>query len=107
MAFYHEGLGMPILRRWGQGDHSACMVDAGGCRLEIMANGQTGADGVVNHFALATDQVDACIAVARQWGLEVTMEPQDKILPSQPPFPVRVAFFRGPAGERVELMQEK
>lgn len=83
------------------------MVDAGGCRLEIMANGQTGADGVVNHFALATDQVDACIAVARQWGLEVTMEPQDKILPSQPPFPVRVAFFRGPAGERVELMQEK
>ena len=107
VAFYHEGLGMPILRRWGQGDHSACMVDAGGCRLEIMANGQTGADGVVNHFALATDQVDACIAVARQWGLEVTMEPQDKILPSQPPFPVRVAFLRGPAGERVELMQEK
>ena len=85
VAFYHEGLGMPILRRWGQGDHSA----------------------LGDNFALATDQVDACIAVARQWGLEVTMEPQDKILPSQPPFPVRVAFFRGPAGERVELMQEK
>ena len=23
VAFYHEGLGMPILRLWGQGDHSA------------------------------------------------------------------------------------
>lgn len=107
--FYHSALGMEIVRRWGQGDSAACMVDAGGCLLEIMASGQTGQTGVVNHFALAVqpEQVDQWIEKIRGLGYQITMEPQDKILPAQPPLPVRIAFFRGPAGELVELMAEK
>lgn len=105
--FYNKILGMEIIRRWGQGDSAACMVDAGGCLLEIMASGQAADDGVVNHFALATDQVDQWIEKIRGQGYAVTMEPQDKVLPAQPPFPARIAFFRGPAGELVELMEER
>jgi glyoxylase I family protein len=105
--FYHNILNMEIIRKWGQGDSSACMVDAGGCLLEIMASGQEEDDGVVNHFALATSQVDQWIEKIRNQGYAVTMEPQDKLLPAQPPFPVRIAFFRGPAGELVELMEER
>lgn len=105
--FYNKVLELPIVRRWGEGDGSACMIQAGGCLLEIMANGGTDATGVVNHFALATKQVDEWVNIIRCLGYEVTMEPQDKTLPSQPPHPVRIAFFRGPAGELVELMEEK
>ena len=83
--------------------------DAGGCLLEIMASGQTGETGVVNHFALAVEpqQLDQWIVKIRAAGCPITMEPQDKILPAQPPFPVRIAFFQGPAGELVELMAER
>lgn len=105
--FYHNILGMEIVRRWGQGDSSACMVDAGNCLLEIMASGQADEDGVVNHLALATDQVSQWIELIRGQGYPITMEPQDKTLASQPPVPIRVAFFRGPAGELVELMEER
>lgn len=109
VMFYHQVLGMEIVRRWGQGDSSACMVDAGGCLLEIMASGQTGETGVVNHFALAVEpqQLDQWIAKIRAAGCPITMEPQDKMLPAQPPLPVRIAFFQGPAGELVELMAER
>lgn len=107
VEFYNKVLGMKIVRRWGEGDTSACLVDAGGCCLEIMASGATDQTGVVNHFALATRQVDEWVALLRQQGYEITMEPQDKTLPSQPPHPVRIAFFKGPAGELVELMEEK
>lgn len=109
VEFYRQVLGLKVVRRWGQGDSSACMVDAGGCLLEIMASGQTGDTGVVNHFALAVEprQLDQWVAKVRAAGCPITMEPQDKILPAQPPFPVRIAFFQGPAGELVELMAEK
>ena len=47
------------------------------------------------------------MGLVRKEGCTITMEPQDKLLPSQPPFPVRIAFFQGHAGELVELMEEK
>ena len=61
----------------------------------------------MNHYAFATDAVDEIIEKVRHAGYEVTMEPVDKVIPTEPPFPIRIAFFTGPCGESVELFHER
>ena len=36
-AFYHEALGLTILRRWGEGRKTAIMIDTGSGCLELLA----------------------------------------------------------------------
>ena len=105
VAFYHEGLGMPIKARWEGG----CMIDTGdGACMEIFPGG-SGAyreDGFY-HIALAVPDVDAAVATALAAGAELTVEPKDIALPSQPPVKARIAFVRGVAGESIEFFSEE
>ena len=108
VAFYHETLGLPILRAWGEGDSSGAMLDTGSGIIEINADGkgeQTG--GAIHHFALATRQVDTVVAAVRAAGYPITVEPADGALPTEPPYRVRMAFCKGPCGEVIELFDEK
>ena len=43
----------------------------------------------------------------RTAGYEVFIEPKDIQIQSDPVFPARIAFCRGPLGEEIELFQEK
>ena len=63
--------------------------------------------GSIRHFALKTDDVDGCVKAVREAGYPITVEPKDVVIPSQPEFPVRVAFCNGPVGEEIEFFQEK
>lgn len=63
--------------------------------------------GVVRHFALRTDDCDQAIEAARAAGAEVTMEPRDVVLSSEPPTPIRVGFCKGPDGEVIEFFQNE
>ena len=63
--------------------------------------------GSIRHFALKTDDVDGCVKAVREAGYPITVEPKDIVIPSQPEFPVRVAFCNGPVGEEIEFFQEK
>ena len=106
MAFYSQVLGCPLVRRWGQGGGSGAMLDLGNCLLEIFADADRPlSPGVHRHVAFRTDDVDGTLELARRAGCAVTMEPTDKTLGAD--YPVRIAFFRGPAGESVELFQER
>ena len=106
MAFYTGTLGFPLVRTWGEGDGSGAMVDLGNCLLEIFADApQPLPSGVYRHMALATDDVDGMVERVRQAGCAITMEPADKCLGED--YPVRIAFFQGPAGESVELFQAR
>ena len=40
-------------------------------------------------------------------GYEVFMEPTDKTIPSEIPYPIRVAFCYGPIGEEIEFFAER
>jgi len=105
IRFYHELLGMPIVRTWGEGDSSAAMLDTGdGAVLELFANAPDvlGA-GALRHIAFACDDPDAAIERVRREGYTVTMEPKDIVIPSCPPYPARIAFCIGPVGEEVEF----
>ncbi|MEX2414936.1 MAG: VOC family protein [Paenibacillaceae bacterium] len=56
-------------------------------------------------MAFRTDDVDAAIEVARAAGAEITVEPKDGAFNTNPPTPIRIAFFKGPDGEVIEFFR--
>ncbi len=106
--FYCNILGMELIRSWGEGDNKAVMISTGGGLLEIFANAVDVPDeGALRHMAFAVADVDACVAAVREAGYEITTEPRDIVIPSEPPYPARIAFCRGPLGESIEFFEEK
>ncbi|RKQ30700.1 MULTISPECIES: VOC family protein [Clostridia] len=61
----------------------------------------------IRHFALATDDVDACVKKVKEVGYEVFIEPNDIVISSTPEFSARIAFCRGPIGEEIEFFKER
>lgn len=105
VAFYTEILGFTERVRWGEGDKRAIMLDTGdGNYLEVFAGGKEGQkdEGAFLHLALRSDRVTEAVELARAAGMEVTVEPKDVELGG---IPVRIAFFKGPDGEIIELFQ--
>lgn len=102
--FYKNVLELPVAREWETG----IMFSAGDALLEIFNNGQTQLEtGVIRHFALATNDVDACVDAVTAAGYEVFLGPKDIAILSTPEFPARIAFCYGPLGEEIEFFQEK
>ena len=106
--FYHEILGMPVVRTWGEGTDAGAMLDTGAGMMEIFANGDGyPGQGAIRHMAFAVKDVDGCVAAVREAGYEITMEPKDIVIGSEPPYPARIAFCIGPVGEEIEFFAEK
>jgi len=62
------------------------------------------------HLALRTDHLEKSLEAAIKAGCEVTIpiRPLDLVNNvTAKPWPVRVAFFRGPDGELIELLEDK
>ncbi len=108
VKFYTEILGLKIVRTWGEGGNAAMMLDTGAGLLEIFANGENyPGQGALRHLAFEVENTDACIEAVRAEGYEVTMEPTDIVIASEPPYPARIAFCIGPVGEEVEFFHVK
>ncbi len=110
VQFYRDVLGMTPFKQWGQDDSRAVMLDSGdGSCLEIFAggSGEPKPEGAFMHLAFNCADVKTVIERVRQAGMTVTMETKDLEIPSSPPYPVRIAFFKGPEGELVELFQTR
>ena len=108
IAFYCDVLGMNILRSWGDGVEAGERLDTGNGVIELFANAEPGRrPGQVDHIALATDKVDECMAACAREGLKVIMAPQDIVVPCETPYPLRIAFVEGKAGEIIEFFAEK
>ncbi len=106
LAFYTETMGLPLVRRWGEGDGSGAMIDLGGCLLELKADGgEDPGPGRLCHIAFRTDSADAALELARSAGRPVLKEPFDVVLGGD--YPIRVAFCQGVAGEEIEFFQER
>jgi glyoxylase I family protein len=109
IKFYAEGLGFEQKFAWGPEDNRTVLLDTGdGNYLEISGGESQGfnPDGVVRHFAFRTHDIVKAIEAARAAGAEITVEPKAVVLSSNPPLPVRVAFFKGPDGEVVEFFED-
>ena len=106
VAFYHELLGLPIARSWGNSETPAIMLDTGAGLIEIFANADDApGQGAVRHVALQVENTDDCIEAVRRAGYHIISEPADVTIQSQPPYPVRIAFCNGPVGEEIEFFQ--
>ncbi len=108
--FYTIGLGFRQKVAWGQGNQRAAMLDTGdGNYLEIFAGGsdEVKPEGQLLHFALRTSDTDRAVAAARAAGAEITVEPKDAEIPSDPVTRVRLAFCKGPDGELIEFFSNQ
>jgi glyoxylase I family protein len=97
-------LGLRICREWADG----IMLDTGNGMIEIFTN----ADGehclgAIRHVALLTDDVDEITDKVKKAGYEVIVEPNDRTIPSDPEYPIRMAFCFGPLGEQIEFFCER
>jgi glyoxylase I family protein len=112
IAFYRDVLEFDVARSWGEPGSRATMLamEDGGC-LEIFEGATAGGDEhesmPVLHFAIRVDDCDSLLERVRDAGAEITVEPKDVDIPSTPVYPVRLAFFKGPDGEIVELFEER
>lgn len=108
IGFYRDVLGMEVIRSWGEGAGSGMMLSTGNSLMEIFANAENDLpQGAIRHFALATDDVDACVEAIKKAGYEVFIEPKNIEISSDPVFPARIAFCIGPVGEEIELFCER
>ncbi|MAG13611.1 MAG: glyoxalase [Spirochaetales bacterium] len=107
--FYTQVLGLSRGKSWGEPGSRVLMVDAGnGNYMELFEGGKGHAgDGAVTHVAFRTDDCDEVMARVRESGAEITTENKDVDLKSDPVFPVRIAFFKGPDDEIIEIFQER
>ena len=110
VKFYTEGLGFEKVTEWGEGAGRIMLLDIGnGSCFEIFAKANLGEekDARFWHFAFSTDDPDGAYAKAIAAGAVSHMEPKDVDIPSNPVFPVRIAFVKGPDGELLEFFQVK
>jgi glyoxylase I family protein len=110
IAFYAQGLGFEIRLAWGPADRRTVLLDTGdGNYLELSQGASDGfnPNGLVRHFAFRTADCDKAIEAARAAGAEVTVETKAVTLSSEPPTPIRVAFFKGPDGEVIEFFEDE
>lgn len=102
--FYIELLGLKIIREWAEG----MMIDTGNGLLEIFTNADgTHCLGAIRHMALLTNDVDEIAAKVKAAGYDLFIEPNSKDIPSDPVYPIRMAFCYGPLGEQVEFFMER
>ncbi|MDO4459385.1 MAG: VOC family protein [Clostridia bacterium] len=106
VTFYRDVLGFPLKRQWDDG-HCQMLSCGDNTVMEIVYHPELDnapIDGSLNHIAFATDDVDEIIEKVRALGYEVTIEPKDLTLGEG--YDVRIAFFKGPLGETIELFKE-
>ncbi|MBR0139349.1 MAG: VOC family protein [Firmicutes bacterium] len=104
LNFYTKVLGLEVLRSWPAG----CMIKAGEAVIELFNGGEaiTGVKGTYQHLALGTDDIEACVKAVNEAGYPVFDGPRSVVIKSDPPFPIRCAFVKGPLGEEIEFFQE-
>lgn len=105
--FYGEILGLPILRSWGEPELAGFLFDTGAGLVEVFTDAKEQLpQGAVRHFAFKTNDVEGCVKAVRDAGYQITVEPKQVVIPSNPEFPIQVAFCIGPVGEEIEFFKE-
>lgn len=107
--FYQRAIGFTLIRRW-KGEPDVAMMDMGdGGMLELFQRPEElkGTKGPLIHIALAVDDVDAAYNHARGEGADDRVSPIDVHVNSHEPYPLRVAFVKGPDDEHIEFVKEE
>lgn len=110
VKFYTEVLGFKEVISWKKEGNRVITLDSGdGACLEVFetTDSTLKTEGAFIHVALSTTRCREVIERVRGAGMEIVKEPTDVVLKSDPPTPVRIAFFKGPNGELFELFESR
>ena len=115
LALYRDLLGLEVRTAFELHDNRFAMLEAGNGRyielVETRADPRsTSETDVFWHLALRSRNLEKSFEVVRAFGCEITrpITPLDLVNSvGDRPFPVRVAFFRGPDGEEIELIEDE
>lgn len=115
IKFYTEVLGFKLERTWRNGDNTKtlAMVDVGGnSKLELFSDctGKTQYPteaGSYVHLAFRCSDPKAAFDKCIAYGCEPHINPKEMVMPSEVPYPVALAFVKGPDGELIEFFLEK
>lgn len=103
VSFYRDLLKLKVVRV----QDTATFLSSGNVIIEILSSEETRlTQGVLDHFAFQTDEVDSLLNTLRGAGHRVTMEPTEYTFAGEDPYCVYIAFVEGPAGESIELFKE-
>lgn len=100
--FYIDNLGFRPYYEAALGPKAIVFVELGGMVLEFVPSEARDTDGIVDHIAIEVQGIEALVAELKAKGVV----PEDvKVggMPSFFPNGAKNIFFRGPAGERIEL----
>ena len=106
---FYTSLGFVERVSWGEAPKRTVLLDTGDHNyFEISQGDPTRSTGrAFSNISLRVDDCEAALATARKTGAEVTVETRDVTLKSSIPIQIRIAFFKGPDGELVELFQNE
>ena len=115
LALYRDTLGFALKTAFTLDDRRFAMLETGNSGyIELVETKETvhagRQDDVIWHFAARTDDLERSLeAVARAgYSITVPIRPLDLVnTATHQAFSIRVAFFRGPDGEEVELLEDK
>ena len=83
VRFYNEVLGLRIVRQWEDDEGTGSMLSAGDALIEIFDHtDHIRGKGSVCHFALQTENVDACVKAVKVAGYQILSIPQNEDIPS-------------------------
>lgn len=111
--FYTEALGFKEYRRWNSADRVICLLElGGGVYVELFSNGaertcKNEQSGMYVHLALSVKDSKKAFERAVSFGAGVKKEPEEMLLPSEPPIPAVISFVVGPDGEEIEFFEER
>ena len=110
IKFYTDALGFVEKVSWGEAPKRTVLLDTGDGNYFEISQGDpdlVNEEGVFRHLALRADDCAVALERARKAGAEVTVETRDVNLRTDPQIPIRIAFFKGPDGELIELFQNE
>lgn len=105
IEFYTEVIGMKLVDRVWLGETELAFLSFPGqesVQVELIGRdpSSTQEESVVNHLALTVKDIDAVISRLKEHGYDVPDEWPQTVLDGR-----KIAFFKGPSGEKLELLQ--
>lgn len=106
IRFYTETLGLPLRKRVRLNETTElAFLPLGESEIELICKSTEytfAKEGIVNHLTFTVDDVAGTLELLRKHGVELIHE-QPLLLES---VGARIAFFRGPDGEKLELFSK-
>jgi len=105
LAFYQNILGLQLRnRQWLNDTVELAFLffpEQPSAEVELVSGGAVENEGIVNHLAFTVENIESELVRLKEAGVKLVDEEPQSILNDT----VKIAFFKGPNGEKLELVE--